>query len=116
MIEEVRARIPPCLSWWSVVTAHSLSSISWDNMFLNRCGVERGAQLGPLLSSLTLHPTEERTKREVLNLNMNVWYMENGTLCCNPKNLFRALGNVEEDGPARGLFLNKKCSSMALQI
>ena len=76
-------------------------------MILSRCGVQQGDPLGPLLFSLTLHPIVERIKREVPELNINVWYLDDGTLCGNQNNLMRALEIVEEDGPARGLFLNR---------
>ena len=72
--------------------------------------------LGPLLFSLTLHPIVERIKREVPDLNVNVWYLDNGTLCCNPNNLLRALRIVEEDSPARGLSLNRDKSLLYMYV
>ena len=57
--------------------------------------------------SLTLHLIVERIKRELPDLDINVWYLDDGTLCGNPNNLLRALRIVEEDGPARGLSLNR---------
>ena len=69
--------------------------------------MQQGDPLGPLLFFLTLHPIVERTKREGPDLNVNVWYLDDGTLWGNPNNLLRALRIVEEDGPARRMFLNK---------
>ena len=54
-----------------------------------------------------LHPIVERIKREVPNLLVNVWYLDDGTLCGSPEDLVKALSIIEEDGPARGLILNR---------
>ena len=69
-----------------------------DHMTLSKCDAQQGDPLGPVLFSLTVHPIVERIKREVLDLNINVWYLDDGNLCGNPNNLLRAMKIVEEDG------------------
>ena len=49
----------------------------------------------------------ERIKREVPNLLINVWYLDNSTLCGSPEDLVKALSIVEEDGPAGELVLKR---------
>ena len=90
-------RIPTCLPFRG---AH----------YLSRCGVEQGDPLGLLCFALPLQPIVERIKRKVPNLHINVWYLDDGTLCGSPEDLLRALEIVEEDGPPRGLSLNRSKS------
>ena len=74
------------------------------------CGVQQGDPLGPLCFALALHRIVERIAEEVPGLLMNAWYLDNGTLCGSGKDLLKALRIIEEDGPARGLCLNRgKC-------
>ena len=49
----------------------------------------------------------ERIKAEVPGLNINAWCLDDGTLCGTPDDLAEALRIVEEEGPARGLLLNR---------
>ena len=81
-----------------------------EHTIFSRCGVQQGDPLGPLGFALTLQPIVERIKREVPNLRINVWYLDDGTLCGSPDDLLRALEIVEEDGPSRGLILNRSKS------
>ena len=48
----------------------------------------------------------ERIKAEVPGLNLNTWYLDDGTLCSPPSDLLAALRFVEQDGPPRDLKLN----------
>ena len=43
-------------------------------------------------------------------LNINAWYLDDGTLCGSAADLSAALAIIEEDGPSRGLKLNRKKS------
>ena len=38
---------------------------------------------------------------------INVWYLDNGTLCGSAEDLLKAIAIIEEDGLSRGLSLNK---------
>ena len=59
---------------------------------------------------MTLQPIVERIKREVPNLLINAWYLDDGTLCGRAEDLMCALKIVEVDGPCRGLKLNRSKS------
>ncbi len=71
---------------------------------LSRCGVKQGDPLGPLSFALALYPIVERIKREVPDLQINAWYLDDGTLVGTADELNAALKNVEEDGPIAGAF------------
>ena len=86
MVEEVRARIPSLAAW--------VESCYGSQLILH-FGDQQGDPIGPLLFALMLHPIVERIKREVPNLNINVWYLDDGTLCGDPEDLLRALKIVE---------------------
>ena len=72
--------------------------------------MQQGDPLGPLAFALALHPIVERIKHEVPGLNINAWYLDDGTLCGSAADLSAALAIIEEDGPSRGLKLNRKKS------
>ena len=106
MFSEVRARIPSLSSW--VESCYSSQPILHfgKHTILSRCGVQQGDRLGPLCFALTLHSIVERLKRDVPNLLIDAWYLDDGTLCGTAEDLAKALAIIEEDGPPRGLRLN----------
>ena len=110
MFQEIRPRIPSMAAWMCVQPILQLGA---DSIF-SCCGVQQGDSLGPLGFALTLQPIVERIKAEVTGLNINTWYLDNGTLCGTPYNLAKALQIVEEEGPYRGLLLN--CAKSLLYI
>ena len=107
MFREVRAHIPALSAWVESCYGAQPRLLFGEHVILSRCGVQQGDPLGPLLFALTLHPIVERIHQEVRELRINVWYLDDGTLCGPPEALFQALKIVEEDGPAGGLRLNR---------
>ena len=101
----------PGLSRW-VEYSYSTDSVLHfgDHSLLSRCGVQQGDPLGPLCFALTLQPITMRIKRELPNLLCNVWYLDDGTICGSPQDLAAALKIIEEDGPWRGLHVNRSKS------
>ena len=59
---------------------------------------------------MALQPVDEKIAEKVPDLMMNVWYLDDGTLCGSKEDLLAALRINEEDGPARGLHLNRSKS------
>ena len=52
-----------------------------DYTILSQCGVQQGDPLGPLAFALAFHPIVEKIQSEVTTLNINAWYLDDGTLC-----------------------------------
>ena len=61
--------------------------------------------LCPLCFALMLHPIIE--KREVPDLSISAWYLDNGTLCGSREDLSIALRILEDDGPPKSLHPNR---------
>ena len=106
IFQEIRARIPSMAAWTeSCYGVQPILHLSADSI-LCCSGVQQGDLLGPVGFALMLHPIVERIKAEVPALNINAWYLDDGTLCGTPDDLAEALRIVEEEGPARRLLLN----------
>ena len=54
-----------------------------------------------------IHPIAEKIKAEVPGLLVNVWYLDDGTLCSSASYVAAALIIIEEEGPKYGLYLNR---------
>ena len=107
MFQEVRARIPSMAAWMECCYGAQPFLHLGDRTILSCCGVQQGDPLGPLGFSQTLHPIIEKIQEQVPGLMINAWYLDNGTLCGSANDLCAALRIIEEDGPARGLHLNR---------
>ena len=81
-----------------------------DHIILSRCGVQQGDLLGPLAFTLAIHPIVEKFKREVLGLQLNTWYLDDGTICGSASDLCADMAIVEEEELARWLQLNREKS------
>ena len=116
MFREVRNRIPPMAAWMeSCYMAQPILHLG-EHTILSSCGVQQGDPLGPLGFALTLQPIIEKIKEEVPSLLINVWYLDDGTLCGSANDLRAALAIIEEDGPARGLHLNRAKSLLHIPV
>ena len=91
---------------WRAATVLNLYCILGNTQF----SVDVVFNKGTLLALYTLHPIVERLKRDVPNLLIDAWYLDDGTLCGTAEDLAKALAIIEEDGPPRGLRLNRSKS------
>ena len=101
----------PGLSPWikRCYCSHSILLLG-DHSLLSCCGVQQGDPLGPLCFALTLQPVIERINRDVPNLLCNAWYLDDGTLSGTRQDLAAAMKIIEEEGPFRGLHVNRSKS------
>ena len=110
MFEELRSHIPGISPWMEWCYGSQPHLIHGDYTIHSCAGVQQGDPLGPLGFSMALHPIVQRIVNEVPGLSLNAWYLDDGTLCGSLSNLKLALDIIEEDGPARGLLLNRNKS------
>ena len=52
--------------------------------------------------ALALHPIVEKIKKEVPGLLIEVWYLDDSTICGSAEHLLKALAISEEEGPLEG--------------
>ena len=111
MFQEVRDRIPTMAAWMEMCYGAQSFLHLGCHTILSCCGVQQGdGPLGPLGFALALHPIVEKIHEQVPGLLINAWYLDDGTLCVSATDLHAALTIIEEDGPTRGLHLNRSKS------
>ena len=110
MFQEVRDRIPSMAAWMEMCYGAQSFLHLGCRTILSCCGVQQGDPLGPLGFALALHPIVEKIHEQVPGLLINAWYLDDGTLCGSATDLHAALTIIEEDGPTRGLHLNRSKS------
>ena len=107
MFAAFRNKIPALSAWMESCYSTQPLLFFGDEHIKSCCGVQQGDPLGPLGFALTLHPIVEQIKAEVHSLNLNAWYLDDGTLVGTSGDLATALHIVESDGPSVGLHLNR---------
>ena len=110
MFREVRSRIPEMAAWVESCYSSQPTLLFGDYELSSCAGVQQGDPLGPLCFALSLHPLVEKIQATVPDLLLNVWYLDDGTLCGPPNSLSAAFSIIESFGPPLGLFLNKSKS------
>ncbi|GJY70855.1 putative reverse transcriptase domain-containing protein [Tanacetum coccineum] len=68
---------------------------------------ERGDPLGPLLFALVLHPLVHRI-RDCCQLLFHAWYLDDGIIIGDTKEVAKAIDIIRAEGPRLGLELNIK--------
>ena len=109
MFHEVRCQVPALLAWLESCYG-AQPHLLGKHILHSFCGVQQGDPSGLLGFALVLQSVTGRTKREVPDLLLNAWYLDDRTLCGAADDLKSALVIIEEDKPPRDLFLNSRKS------
>jgi len=110
MLEAVRVHVPDMYAW--VLWCYENDSILayGDYTIFSREGVQQGDPLGPLLFALVIHSILRKIKMEIPRLDVNLWYLDDGSIAGKSEDVFSALRILQTDGPERGLVINPtKC-------
>ncbi|XP_026459935.1 uncharacterized protein LOC113360664 [Papaver somniferum] len=107
LIKEVRLHCPG-ISRWVEFCYLQPTKLYYDQYILSSTlGVQQGDPLGPLMFTLTLHPLVKFIASQC-KLDLQAWYLDNGTIIGDTLEVAKALHIIETEGPGRGLHLNVK--------
>jgi hypothetical protein len=96
---------------------HPLLFYGKSNIIESQIGVRQGCPLGSLLFCLALHKIITSIKEDPISseLDINTWYIDDGTLIGSSEAVLRALEILSTEGPAIGVHVNlSKCELLAL--
>lgn len=107
LLHEVRTRCPSISLWVDFLYGQSARLYVGDDHIWSTTGVQQGDPLGPLLFALVLHPLVHRI-RDCCQLLFHAWYLDDGTIIGDTKEVAKALDIIRAEGPRLGLVLNIK--------
>lgn len=105
MISKVRCQCPTISRWVEFCYA-SPARLYYDTSTLSSTqGFQQGDPLGPLLFALALHPLLRKIVAQC-SLNLQAWYLDDGTIIGDTLKVSKALQIIQCEGPTLGLHLN----------
>jgi len=110
MLDEVAEHLPAYFHFISAAYSSPSHLFFRDHLIPSQRGVQQGDPLGPALFPLTLHPIVSAITNE-----LNIWYLDDGTVAGAPEELLESFHLIREKGREIGLFLNEdKCELAVL--
>ncbi|KAD4385977.1 hypothetical protein E3N88_26146 [Mikania micrantha] len=107
LLHEVRTRCPSISLWVDFLYGQPARLYVGNDHIWSTTGVQQGDPLGPLPFALVLHPLVHRIKVGCA-LSFHAWYLDDGTIIGDAKEVAKALDIIRAEGPVLGLELNIK--------
>ncbi|GJV99491.1 putative reverse transcriptase domain-containing protein [Tanacetum coccineum] len=107
LLHEVRTRCPSISLWVDFLYRQSARLYVGDGHIWSTTGVQQGDPLRPLPFALVLHPLVHRI-RDCCQLLFHAWYLDDGTIIGDTKEVAKAIDIIRAEGPRLGLELNIK--------
>lgn len=105
MLAEIKDKIPQLYLYFSQCYLRPTFLVYGNKIILSRVGAQQGDPAGPLIFSLAIHPLVT-----LLQAELNVWYLDDGTLGDTPANVLVDLSTIKDRAKSIGLELNStKC-------
>src|SRR6185437_5222438 len=89
MLKQAQEKLPGIFKWTEYCYSQPAHLFFGDMLLASMAGVQQGDPLGPLLFSLVLHPLAERIEKEFPNLDLSVWYLDDGTIIGPKDDVFK---------------------------
>nr|GEX05015.1 putative reverse transcriptase domain-containing protein [Tanacetum cinerariifolium] len=107
LLHEVRVKCPSISLWVDFLYGQASRLYMRDTYIWSATGVQQGDPLGPLLFALILHPLLHKIK-DNCKLLLHAWYLDDGTVIGDSKEVARVLDIIKVSGLGLGLELNIK--------
>ena len=110
MVREVRKHFPELAAWVEYSYGQAGNLYFGEHRILSGGGTQQGDPLSPLLFALAIQPMIAKIKSTVEGLDMNAWFLDDGTFIGTIEQIGQVISLLEEHGPSIGFHLNhSKC-------
>jgi hypothetical protein len=105
-LEQVSLHFPGLYDWAWWCYGRPSRLVFGEREVFSSSGVQQGDPLGPFFFCLALKLLVDRLKEELPDLEVNVWFLDDGCLVGSPRDLRLALELIGDYGKDLGLHLN----------
>ena len=109
-LNECFDKFPHIFKWVHFCYSNHSHLFFGNYIISSQAGVQQGDPLGPFLFCLVLQVLISKIKDEVPDLDLNNWYMDDGSLFGKTRDVLKAWNIIKDFGPSLGLQVNlSKC-------
>ena len=110
-LAEVARLFPEMLAWCNTCYGQPSHLQYGKTRILSTSGWHQGDALAALLFSLTLHPLALMIKEQLPGLELNTWFLDDGTQVGTLEELQQVVDIIQREGPRLGLHLSTSATS-----